>query len=53
MFVTVPVEKRENISKDIQMTLLLWKYDGWDIIMIWFSKFIWINMEGFESSETS
>lgn len=53
MFVTVPVEKRENISEDIQMPLLLWEYDGWDIITICFSKFIWTNMEGFESSETS
>lgn len=44
---------RGTVSKDSQMPLFLWEYDGWDIIVICFSKFIWINMERFESSEIS
>lgn len=53
MSIIVPAEKCENVSKDIQMTLLLREYDGLDITMICFSEFIWINLEGFESSEIS
>lgn len=46
-------ENCEAVPKDIQMPLLLWEYDGWDTIIICFSKFIWIRRKGFESSEIS